>query len=159
MKFQLCYTQSDYFGQMKSNTASFNTIRRIDIAEFFSDHSALVIRGLVLLTLWWHVCGRVAGKCLGGELWTWEVEGSRAGMRWEPSRGAGTATTAEIPPIVLALPPQVRAPPLSWHCHHRWDPPHCRGTATAGEAGAQGKERWAMYVCDSPTSGCSPSCC
>lgn len=44
MKFQLCYIQSDYFGQMKSNTASFNSIRRIDIAEFFSDRSALKIK-------------------------------------------------------------------------------------------------------------------
>lgn len=52
MKFQLCYAQSDYFGQMKSNTASFNTIRRIDIAEFFSDRSALTIRGLMPFTLW-----------------------------------------------------------------------------------------------------------
>ena len=71
MKFQLGYTQSDYFGQMKSNTASFNTIRRIDIAEFFSDHSVLTIRGLMSLPLWWHPCA-VAGKCLSGEVWTRE---------------------------------------------------------------------------------------
>lgn len=54
MKFQLCYTQSDYFGQMKSNTAACNTIRRTDTAEFFSDGSALMITGLVLFTFWWH---------------------------------------------------------------------------------------------------------
>lgn len=75
MKFRLCYTELDYFGQMKSNTASFNTIRRIDIAEFLLEHSAPTIRGLMTPMCY------VAGKCLSSELWPQEVEGKRASMQ------------------------------------------------------------------------------
>lgn len=62
MKFQPCCTQSDYFGQMKSNTASFNAIRRIDIAEFSSDWSAPTIRSMFQFTLWWHPCAVSLGN-------------------------------------------------------------------------------------------------
>jgi len=75
MKFQLCYTELDYFGQMKSNTASFNTIRRIDIAEFLLDHSASTIRGLMTPMCY------VARKSLSSELWPQEVEGKYAAMQ------------------------------------------------------------------------------